>query len=785
MKARHLVGLGAVGVAALALVWYLALAPSTGAAVEPGPSELALTATQAGSGSWVRYVIVLKNLGDVTFDGEVVLVNRSDVSAVPGATRVPLPRSVPSVLGPVGGAAIPAVAPDSAYQVHLNLPGRRETAVSIFAPPDYAVAEARDNRGRALASESVDHADAVPVAVLSGTAVAGSQLTEVTLGGSGLSVFSFDRPKTVPSDAAQLAGYATIVVDQFDTAALTRQQVQALRDFVGLGGNLVVVAGSSWRSTVVPLPGDLLPMLPTATTSGSLSAVAALNGRTVEARAPIAAGTLGPGARTVLSEAGHTLVAELDYGAGQVVELAFDPAAAPLVGTKTAIDAWTQAVGRGLIVIGGRPAATRTLVGPESLPLDLFPPSLDSPLPSPWLVGPLLLAYLIIVAPANYLLLRQRLRRPALVWISTPLIALLFASSFYTIGGALQGTLRDDEVQLFKVAPDGAVANFEYNQVLFPSRGNHRLELGGGSLLVPMTLQTYEDFAGTCDSCLIQLAGVQVGEEHVLPGREPVVTERGVAYGSVRIIGAAAVQHRPLGVVAHLSIASGVLQGTLVNTGPQALRDLAVYAFDGLAYDRVAVPDLPPGATVNLAAVPTSMGSGTGRGGKSAREQVIASAIALAALAQSPQPVLVGFTQLAPGKLLVDGKVPVRAGLAAFEQPLAIEHADGMLAQWSRVRLAGTTGNARDGYQDVYDIELPAGAGAFSLAYDPRSYKSVELYDWAAGAWRAIAGSPPSAGTAPSRVSVPIVAGSIQDRLVRVRVKEAKVTWGAGFFLPS
>jgi hypothetical protein len=520
-----------------------------------------------------------------------------------------------------------------------------------------------------------------------------------------------------------------------------------------------------------------------------LTAVPALNGRSVDVRAPVAKGTLRPGARTVLAGDGLPLVAELDYGAGQVVELAFDPAAAPLVGTKTAIDAWSQAVARGLVVQGQHAAATRTLVGPESLPLDLFPPAMDSPLPSPWLVGPLLVAYLLLVAPINYLLLRRRLHRPALVWISTPLIALLFAGSFYTIGGALQGTLRDSEVQLFKVAPDGAVAAFEYNQVLFPSRGNHRLQLTPGALVVPMTLQTYEDFAGTCDSCLIQLAGVQIGEEHALPGRDPVVTERGVAYGSVRIVGESTIQHRALGVVPHLKVSGTILQGTLQNVGSAPLRDVAIYTFDGLNYDRLGVPDLAPGATVSVAAAPNAVGTtaaGSAAQSGQAREQVLGRAIAMAALGQSPQPVLVGFTDLTPGKLLVDGNTPVRAGVAVVEQPLLLEGADSMLAQWARVRLAGISGSVKDGgYQDVYDIVLPHGAPAFNLAYNARTYESFEVWDWAAGDWQSVSGQPPATGITTGRISVPIAGSMVRDGLVRVRVKELAVSWGADFFLPS
>jgi hypothetical protein len=158
----------------------------------------------------------------------------------------------------------------------------------------------------------------------------------------------------------------------------------------------------------------------------------------------------------------------------------------------------------------------------------------------------------------------------------------------------------------------------------------------------------------------------------------------------------------------------------------------------------------------------------------------------MAALAQSPQPVLVGFTDLTPGKLLVDGNSPVRAGVSVVEQPLLVEGADSMLAQWARVRLAGVSGSAKDGgFLDAYDIVLPNGAPTFNLAYNPRTYESFEVWDWAAAAWKSVPGQPPASGITNGRVSVPIAGSLIGDGLVRVRVKELTVSWGADLFLPS
>src|SRR5207237_5315570 len=116
-----------------------------------------------------------------------------------------------------------------------------------------------------------------------------------------------------PASATLLAGYAAVVIDQFDTETLSGAQLLALRDFVGLGGTLVVTAGSSWRESLAPLPVDLQPLRPLSTSSLSLAPVAQLAGVSpTDLLAPAALGPLAAGARTLVAEPdGTALDAEL------------------------------------------------------------------------------------------------------------------------------------------------------------------------------------------------------------------------------------------------------------------------------------------------------------------------------------------------------------------------------------------------------------------------------------------------------------------------------------------
>src|SRR5205807_8412617 len=129
-------------------------------------------------------------------------------------------------------------------------------------------------------------------------------------------------------------------------------------------------------------------------TSGrrSLAPVAGLAGVNAgDVVAPVATGALAPGARRVLSgDGGVPLVAELTYGSGKVVELAYDPGGDAAAGTPYAALGWSQAVARSFEQVPGAQPAAATLLGPEPAFTALLPLSANAPLPPIWLVGAVL-----------------------------------------------------------------------------------------------------------------------------------------------------------------------------------------------------------------------------------------------------------------------------------------------------------------------------------------------------------------------------------------------------------
>src|SRR5919199_489150 len=515
---RQLLGVGAGLLAVASALWYTVGAPSRGRDVEPGAAaQVALSVSATGTGNWVRYLVTVKNVADGDFAGDVLLIDAQDVnpganasSGLPSVSRRQLPTP-------------PEVPAQSAYRVHVTVPSRKSRTITVIGPDSFNYAQAIAG-GQVVQDAAVERTPMLPVAVLSDVETAADSIGKLRFDRIAPRVAAFGSARAFPATTLQLAGYVAVVIDQFDTAALSAAQVQALRDFVGFGGTLVVTGGTNWRRTVAPLPPDLVPIVPVATATVSLAPVA--------------------------------------YGTGRVVQLAFDPAAAPVAGSPYASLGWTQAVGRGLAQLPGNIPAPATLLAPDPQFTALLPPADEAPLPPAPLVGLVLLVYLLLVGPLNYLVLRRRLRQPALLWITAPLAALTFTAVFYAVGSSLQGGTQDHEIQVLKVGPGQAVNVLEYHRILFLQRGNHEVQAPLNALLAPLTLDTYRSTGSTCERCTSQLRGLPAGAEHVVPGQNQqpaTVREQGVVYGSVRVVAVATTSHAPAGVESHLTLRGGRL----------------------------------------------------------------------------------------------------------------------------------------------------------------------------------------------------------------------------------
>ncbi|TMF85377.1 MAG: hypothetical protein E6I08_13920 [Chloroflexi bacterium] len=781
MGNRAILVLGVVAVAVLGAVWYAAGGPARSTS-ETVPAELALSAVQTGSGSWVRYVVTIKNAGDVDFSGEVVLLNRADPLLGSGGQPTP-PPAVTQPKVPNQIPRLPAEAPDAGYEIHVVVPARQVLTRVITAPDRYTqVAAAQDPEGSLVGEPvTVDRSLYVPVAVFSTSSVPIDQVQSVRFDDWLLRVTEYQDLKSFPTTAAGLAGYVAVIIDQYPTLQLSEAQRTALRDFVGQGGSLVVAGGSDWRRTLLGLPPELSQLHATGTDVSSLAAVSALAGRNDDLQAPIVTGDLQPGARAVLSDpSGRPLLLEGHYGGGLISALTFDPAAAPVAGSQLAVPAWIEALGRTLDHSPGAMPTTRTLPGVDATVAQALPTLRGAALPSPWLVGPLLLLYLLLVAPVNYLFLRRRMGRPDLFWLTAPALAAVFTGAFYWVGTDIQGGIQDEELQVLHLAPNGAAAEVDYHQVVFRSRGDHELEMVKPGLAAPLTFDLSDSS--------VALSGLPQAQEHVVPIQRAVVLEKGVVYGSVRILGTATAGRSPVGVEAHLAYQGGHVVGRILNTGKQPVHGIALYTISGGSLQRTALASLiPPGGAANVDSTPANLEGNPnapvfGTNAPPDAMTRIARAVGITAVSQGTHPFLVGFTDPLPGALDVDGSVPSRSATAVWQLPVSMEAADSDLGRFTAIHLAGVSGQRPAGFSDIYDIELPAQSPSrLQVGFDKFQYSKVEVWDWSAQAWAG--GSWQDDPNNPGRLVQALAPTQVAAGLLRLRVKEVRLTWGSGLFV--
>jgi hypothetical protein len=179
-----------------------------------------------------------------------------------------------------------------------------------------------------------------------------------------------------------------------------------------------------------------------------------------------------------------------------------------------------------------------------------------------WLIA-FLAAYVVLVGPVAFFLLRRRRWRPELLWVAIPVVSLLFAATGYAVGSssrahlpAVHGTVVDTSV------PGGTAVS--YVGVLSAGQGTT-------SFTAPATwqLQQYNDPAlqSSAKSAVLDVVAAATATKatlHLDAGQFTVMQ----ATGPAGLAGAL--------TVSAAATAGGGVRGTVVNQTPYTLRDVAV-----------------------------------------------------------------------------------------------------------------------------------------------------------------------------------------------------------------
>jgi hypothetical protein len=427
------------------------------------------------------------------------------------------------------------------------------------------------------------------IGVLSDDPIALDELAAVHPGGISAHVAHL-QSQDLADSGILLRAFDLIAIDDYATDTLTSGQKMALRDFVTNGGSLLLGTGASWRKTLAGIPSDLQPLAPTGTTTIVARALG------TAADVEVATGTPGR-AQAWLAEGSQPLLLESRLGGGIVTLATFDwnqPAVAAGAQTRSLL---RQVLVRDLSAGTGQQAVPMGIGGAFSTAFggsgtsisersnalsgvlaDI--PALD--LPSLQLTGLLVLIYVLLVGPINFLVL-GRLHRRELSWVTVPLIAAIVAGGAYGIGVGTKGrSVQSNQVAIVHLVP-GADRAYEetYTGIMAPTRGDYEVSIAGTGLFIS-PLSAGGNFGGSANLTRIDSSS-------------NVVNLQGITAFSMRGFATENLISAPQ-LTGRLQLVGGQLTGSVENHSAIAFDDALVIAGDG--YQKLGA--LAPGAAINI-----------------------------------------------------------------------------------------------------------------------------------------------------------------------------------------
>ena len=518
---------------------------------------------------------------------------------VDGTLEIQASNSFGGKGGPPGGSAV--------YQIPLSLASGAAKHLRTFLSEDYpGTVDARIiANGRVLASQQTSVTNTVSgllVGVVSDQPSALDAIATVHPGGVAPSVIHLVAAD-VPDSGLVLRAFDVLAIDDYSTDTLTDGQRSALVDYVMQGGSLLLGTGGSWHKTLAGLPSAIVPMQ--ATGSVVLASARALGDATgVE----LATGALSPRGTAWLAEAGHPLLIEQPTGAGLVSMATFDWAQGSVSTSSAATALLRQVVIRSTygstnssalnsLSLGKGGAIANSVAsrgGSLSQSLGNMP-ALD--LPAWWVIGALVLVYVLLVGPVNYFALR-RLKRRALAWITVPTIALVASGGAYGASLITKGTsVLANEIAIVHVQQGWDRAYTEdYTGILAPARGDYDVALAGRQAMIS---PIYYYSGNTADPNLGAMRVNTTSDGITLPNMS-AFTLRGFATEGITAAP---------GITGQAQLVGGQLKGTIKNVSSLNFTDGVVFA--GNTYQKIG--QLGPNATASFSLQPSTSTSFNGQ----------------------------------------------------------------------------------------------------------------------------------------------------------------------------
>lgn len=483
------------------------------------------------------------------------------------------------------------------YAVPVPLPAGARKRVPLYTLPNSFSREMEIqlvSDDELLASETVQVQpqmnNTYVVGILSPERGATSLINGVKLPGQFRPVQLVDLTLDVlPERPEGLRSFDAILINDTDTSELSQDQRNALANWVQAGGRLVIGGGPGAQKTVSGLPEMLIPTSPDQLVElDDVSNLADFaNTDDVNTQGPFLAAT-GPqiSGSKLVDQNDVTLVAETEVGGGVVDYIALDITGAPFNGWSGTTPFWETLLSVGAAYPNWLPTdiSQRQMIADQMNYALSTLPALD--LPSVRGLAVLLLVYVLMVGPVNYIVLRY-FKRLQWAWVTIPALTLIFSVGTFLVGFALRGSdIILNKIALVELQQDGNGRAITYFGLFSPAQSSYKVEVPGSGLLSAVT-QYYDPWSGLPTT---------PGEITFVQGEPSVLEGLAVNQWSMQAFQSEGIWDQFGTISADLKVGQEGITGEITNNTGETIQD--AYLILGTRF--ASLGDISPGETMDV-----------------------------------------------------------------------------------------------------------------------------------------------------------------------------------------
>lgn len=294
-----------------------------------------------------------------------------------------------------------------------------------------------------------------------------------------------------PEDADALKAFNVIVINNFDTLKLNQPQYKVLKNWVTNGGVLIIGTGPSQNKTLAVFKDDFITGEVGEVRQLKTSSLHELAGsNTVETMSIDILDINIKDSTPVIQDGDITLLQRINKGRGVVGVASFDFGMEPLstwIGNSTFADKVIVSVlpqhyhsdmyQKGIMIQDNLYAIDNAL---KNIP--------ELPLPKTTHMIFLYAAYILLAAPISYFILK-RLDKRELMWITVPVLSIVFSGIVYISGAGTRLTESiTNVISIVDIDNSGTITPKIYAGVFTPQKDSIRVEAGEDFSIRPLNL---------------------------------------------------------------------------------------------------------------------------------------------------------------------------------------------------------------------------------------------------------------------------------------------------------